>query len=86
MTYRNDSVLYRSESAILHKTVNKVVFFVKCNENTYAKGRTLTQMHRVVPQTKIGKRLTISHIYNKGARRSNARLSSFVHIKMCVVH
>jgi len=26
-----------------------VVFFVKSNENTYPKGRALTQMYRVVP-------------------------------------
>ena len=49
LTYRNASVLRQSECTCLHKTVNMVVFFVKSNENTYPKGRTLTQMYRVVP-------------------------------------
>jgi len=31
-----------------------VVVYVKSNENTYAKGRALMQMYRVVPQKKIG--------------------------------
>jgi len=31
-----------------------VVFFVKSNENTYPKGKTLMQMYRVVPRTKRG--------------------------------
>ena len=52
ITYRNASVLCQSECTCLHKTVNMVVFFVKSNENTYPKGRTLLQMYRVVPQTK----------------------------------
>jgi len=34
-----------------------VVFFVKSNENTYPKGRALTQMYRVVPITKRGNTL-----------------------------
>jgi len=54
ITYRNDSVLCRSECACLHQTVNMVVFFVKSNENTYRKGRALLQMYRVVPITKRG--------------------------------
>ena len=52
VTYRNASVLCLSECACLHKTVNMVVFFVKSNENTYPKGRSLMQMYRVVPLTK----------------------------------
>jgi len=39
---------------MLHETVEMVVFFVKSNENTYQKGRALTQIYRVVPQTKRG--------------------------------
>ena len=31
-------MLFQSECACLHKTVNMVVFFVKSNENTYTKG------------------------------------------------
>jgi len=31
-----------------------VVFFVKSNENTYSKERSLMQMYRVVPQIKRG--------------------------------
>ena len=48
------SVLCQSECTCLHKTVNIVVFFLKSNENTYAKGRALMQMYRVVPITKRG--------------------------------
>jgi len=36
-------------SACLHKTVNMVVFFIECNENTYPKGRALMQRYIVVP-------------------------------------
>ena len=54
VTYRNASVLCKSEWACLNKTVNMVVFFVKYNENTYPKGRALMKMYRVVPQTKRG--------------------------------
>jgi len=54
VTYRNASVLCQSEWACLNKTVNMVVFFVKCNENTYPKGRAFMQMYRVVPLTKRG--------------------------------
>ena len=32
ITYRNDWVLYQSECACLHKTVNMIVFFVKSNK------------------------------------------------------
>ena len=39
---------------VYKKTVNMVVFFVKCNENTYSKGRALMQMYRVVPIMKRG--------------------------------
>ena len=35
---RNDFMLYQSECACLHQTVNMVVFFVKSNENTTQKG------------------------------------------------
>ena len=48
ITYRNALVLCQSEHACLHITVNTVVFFVKCNENTYPKGRPLMPMYRVV--------------------------------------
>ena len=41
-----------SECACLHKTVNIVVFYVNCNENTNPKGRALMQIYRVVPQMK----------------------------------
>jgi len=34
ITYRNDAVLFQSECACLHKTVNMAVFFVKNSENT----------------------------------------------------
>ena len=51
-TYRNALVFCQSECACLHKTVNMVVFYVKCNANTYLKGRALIQMYRVVPRTK----------------------------------
>jgi len=54
VTYINASVLCQSEWACLNKTVNMVVFFVKCNENTYPKGRAFMQMYRVVPLTKRG--------------------------------
>ena len=54
LSYRNASVLCRSECACLHKTVNMVVFFVKSNENTYLKGRAFMQMYKVVPQTTRG--------------------------------
>jgi len=54
VTYRNASVLCQSECTCLHKTVNMVVFFIKSNENTYPKGRSLMQMYRVVPITKRG--------------------------------
>ena len=57
LTYRNASVLCQSECACLHKTVNRVVFFVKSNENTYPKGRVLMQMYRVVRVTKRGNML-----------------------------
>ena len=53
MTYVVASVLCQSDCAFLDKTVNTAVFFVKSNENTYPKGRTLIQMYRVIPQTKI---------------------------------
>ena len=36
--YRNASVLFQSECACQHETVNIVVFFVESNENTYPKG------------------------------------------------
>ena len=52
ITYSNGSVFCQSECVCLHKTVNKVVFIVKNNENTYSKGRTFMQMYRVVPITK----------------------------------
>jgi len=52
ITYKNASVLWQSECACLHKTVNMVVFLVKSNENTYPKGRALVQIYRVVPITK----------------------------------
>ena len=48
------NMLFQSECACLHKTVNIVVFFVKSNENTYPKGRALIQMYRVIPITKHG--------------------------------
>ena len=54
LSYRNASVLCRSECACLHKTVNMVVFFVKSNENTYLKGRAFMQIYKVVPQTTRG--------------------------------
>jgi len=54
ITYRNASVLFQSECACLHKTVNMVVFFVKSNENTHTKGRALMQLYRVVPITERG--------------------------------
>ena len=54
ITCRDASVLCQSECACLHETVNMVVFFVKSNENTYPKGKTLMQMYRVVPRTKGG--------------------------------
>ena len=38
ITYRNASVLFQSECAFLHKTLNMVVFFAQSNENTYPKG------------------------------------------------
>ena len=41
ITYRNSSVLYQSEYACLHLTVNMVVLLVKSNENTCPKGRAL---------------------------------------------
>ena len=50
ITFRFASVLFQSECACLHKTVNMVVLFVKSKENTYPKGRALMQMYRVVPQ------------------------------------
>jgi len=53
-TYRNASVLCQSECTYLHKTVNIVVFFIKSNEYTYPKRRSLMQMYRVVPITKRG--------------------------------
>jgi len=31
-----------------------VIFFAKCNENTYPEGRALMQMYRVVSITKRG--------------------------------
>jgi len=48
ITYRNASMLFQSECACLHETVNMEVFFVKINQNTYPKGRALIQMYRVV--------------------------------------
>jgi len=51
-TFGNASVLCQSECACLHKTVITEVFFVKSNENTYPKGRSLMQLYRVVPQVK----------------------------------
>ena len=54
ITYGIALVLCQSECTCLHKTVNIVVFFLKSNENTYAKGRALMQMYRVVPITKRG--------------------------------
>jgi len=54
ITYRNASVIFQSECACLHKTVNMVVFFVKSNENTYPKGRALMHMYIVVPIMKRG--------------------------------
>ena len=53
ITYRNASVTWL-DRACLHKTVNMLVFFVKGNENTYPKGRSLKQMYRVVPISKRG--------------------------------
>ena len=53
-TCRNASVLYQSECACLHKTVNMVAVFVKSNENTYPKGKALMQVYIVVPITKRG--------------------------------
>ena len=53
-TYIHASVLYQSERACLHKTVNMIVFFVKSNENTYPKGGALMNMYIVVPPTKRG--------------------------------
>jgi len=55
ITYKHISVLCQSECTCLHKTVNMVVVYVKSDENTYPKGRALTQMYRVVPQTIRGK-------------------------------
>jgi len=49
ITYRNASVLCQSECTCLHQTVNMVVFFLKNNENTYPKGRSLIQIYKVVP-------------------------------------
>ena len=55
----------QSESAGLHKTVNMVVFAIKCNENNNPKGRALMQMYRVVPKTKRGnsKADVITHLH-----------------------
>ena len=53
ITNRNASVLCQSECTCLHKTVNRAVFFVKSNGNTYPKGRALMQVYRVVPITKM---------------------------------
>ena len=45
---------------MLHKTVEMVVFFVKNNENTYPKGRTLMQIYRVVCQINKGSLINMS--------------------------
>jgi len=42
IAYENASVICQSECACLHKTVNLVVFFVKSNDNTYAKWKAHT--------------------------------------------
>ena len=52
ITYRNTSVLCKSECSCPHRTVNMAVLFVKRNETTYQKGRALMQLYRVVPQMK----------------------------------
>ena len=54
ITYRNAAVLWQSDCACLHQTVNMAVFFVKVMKIPTQKGTTLLQMYRVVPQTKIG--------------------------------
>ena len=54
ITYINAAMLCQSECACLYQTVNMVVFFVKSNENTYPKGKSILQMYRVVPITKSG--------------------------------
>ena len=48
--YRNASALCQSECICLHKTVNRDIFFVRSNENTYPK----LQMYKctVFPITK----------------------------------
>ena len=51
------------ECACLHKTVNIVVFIVKSNENTYAKGRALMHMYRVVSITKRGNSLLTPSLF-----------------------
>ena len=51
ITYRNAPVFCQSDCACLHKTVKRVVFLVKSNENTYPKGRALMCMCRVVSIT-----------------------------------
>jgi len=51
VTHRNASVLCQKVLACVHTPVNIAVFFVKGNENTNPKGRSLVQMYRVVPQT-----------------------------------
>ena len=62
ITYNNASVLCQSEC--LHKTVNRVVFFVKSNGNTFPKGRELMQLHRVVPITK-GVNIILSEAFSQ---------------------
>jgi len=54
ITYRNAAVLWQSDCACLHQTLNLAVFFVKVMKIPTQKGTTLLQMYRVVPQTKIG--------------------------------
>jgi len=45
-------VLQWCASQNVHKTVNIVVFFLEYDENTYPKGRAISQMYRVVSQMK----------------------------------
>ena len=50
--YRNTAVLCHSECTCLHERINMAVFLVKSNGNTYAKGRALVHIYRVVPHEK----------------------------------
>ena len=50
ITYRNDSVLYQSECACLHKTVNMVSLLTVMKIPTQK--RALMYIYRVVPITK----------------------------------